>query len=336
MIPGVNNNGTNVATQAIVTIPFNVDNLPEQRQSNSPFTISRSSNVNAFNISQYELLAMDMNDLQPGRLSSVFSSLTGFEYDPRAGDVGLKQRIKPVGVAFGRINYNANSGLADEQISVISNGLVPLRWISEDITSPSYGDLFVAYPVSTDAATRDRQLAKASANATGARYYGDIKGDGKVPLLMKRFDGSEIDDLFYDALDMFFVNPKMYFEKVPLIDEANLSVLEMVLYKVVIGLSQMTFDTMVTDGKSAEDAARDSVTLHFHKYMTTPLTAAVKEKYIESLKADKATIEKVVKTGIQTQNALVAYKVAIQTILSSVVGRVVGNRVDGTVPVYLG
>jgi hypothetical protein len=60
------------------------------------------------------------------------------------------------------------------------------------------------------------------------------------------------------------------------------------------------------------------------------MTSEQTKKLKESMKADDLAMSDSFK------KMFVAYRVAIQTMMSSIVGRVVGNRIDGTVPVYLG
>jgi len=290
----------------------------------------------SYSIAQNELVVMDTDVSRPGMVPKVFSSLTGVEYEPRNGDAGLAKRMVPLGIALTRINFASASGLAPTKITVVTNGLVPLRWVSEEVRSPMPGDLFCAYPPKTDQVQRETQLKKANDNSSGNRYQSDLLGDNRTPMLMKKFNGSEIDDLIVDALDMLYEDVEKHLLILPTAAQRSFSPVETVLYHVILALF------VVADAENPQKTMKERITAvddtvrgYFLKYMKTKRTRAEKERLLQGLKSDD---EKKAALGISQamKVMLMNYRIAIMALLTSVVGRVVGNRNDGTVPVYLG
>jgi hypothetical protein len=331
MIPGVSNNSGTAPMQAIVTVSYDVENLLVERKATGATTIGTGNGGDSYSIAQNELIVMDTDVSRPGMIPKVFSSLTGLEYNARNGDAGLTKRMVPLGVALTRINFVSASGLAPTKITVVTNGLVPLRWTSEQVRSPMPGDLFCAYPPKTDPIQRDIQLKKVSENSSGSRYHGDILGDNRTPMLMKKFNGSEIEDLIVDALDMLFENPELHLQILPTAAQRSFSPVETVLYNVVLGMvaDKLAGLTIAEQKEALKKAVRP-----FGSFMKTKRTQALRRQYLDVL-ADDARLK--VKSREKVFRAMfVNYRIAIMTLLTSVVGRVVGNRNDGTVPVYLG
>jgi hypothetical protein len=326
LINGVSSNSGTNPMQAIVTTSFDVDNLPVERVvSSGAAKMGTGSKGDSYSIAQNELVVMDTEVTRPGMVPAVFSSLTGLDYDPRRGDAGLAKRMVPLGVAITRINFVSASGLYEPKVTVVTNGLVPLRWVSEEIRSPMPGDLFCAYPPKTDAAARHHQLTTVSQNSTGSRYHGDIMGDVRTPMLMKRFSGTEVDDLIKDALDMLVEAPLAHWEKSKNAGDLALSPVQSVLYNMILAMSEIIEEGAPVDAQITNEIVLKGVAGMWGPYMTTALTIPIKERY--SVPNEFSSVLK---------KMLTAYRIAIQTIMSTVVGRVVGNRIDGTVPVYLG
>ena len=332
LIPGVNSNSGTPAMQAIVTANMSTEDLPNTRNSASAIArMGTGSKGDSYSIAQNELVVMDSDVTRPGMVPAVFSSLTGLDFDPRFGDAGLAKRMVPLGVAITRINYASASGLFEQKVTVVTNGLVPLRWVSEEIRSPMPGDLFCAYPPKTDPVARHHQLTTVSENSSGSRYHGDILGDVRTPMLMKKFTGAEIDDLIIDALDMFVQAPMVHLNKAKDAEQRSLSPVENVLYNVVLGLAKMKF-------QGDENALSHLVVAFWGSYMTTQATIAFKKKVdgVPLTAEEGDEIKSAAAFAGFIRSLLTSYRVAINATMSSVVGRIVGNRIDGTVPVYLG
>jgi hypothetical protein len=198
------------------------------------------------------------------------------------------------------------------------------------------GDLFCAYPPKTDQVQRETQLKKANDNSSGNRYQSDLLGDNRTPMLMKKFNGSEIDDLIVDALDMLYEDVEKHLLILPTAAQRSFSPVETVLYHVILALF------VVADAENPQKTMKERITAvddtvrgYFLKYMKTKRTRAEKERLLQGLKSDD---EKKAALGISQamKVMLMNYRIAIMALLTSVVGRVVGNRNDGTVPVYLG
>lgn len=336
MIPGVSNNSGTAPMQAIVTVSYDVENLPVERKSAGPATMGTGNGGDSYSIAQNELVVMDTDVSRPGMVPKVFSSLTGVEYEPRNGDAGLAKRMVPLGVALTRINFASASGLAPTKITVVTNGLVPLRWVSEEVRSPMPGDLFCAYPPKTDQVQRETQLKKANDNSSGNRYQSDLLGDNRTPMLMKKFNGSEIDDLIVDALDMLYEDPAKHLQILPTAAQRSFSPVETVLYHVVLALLVVfNVDKPLETLDDKLDGVDVTVGMFFMKYMKTKRTRAVKERLLKSMKDEEGRKASSI-ISQATKVMFMNYRIAIMALLTSVVGRVVGNRNDGTVPVYLG
>jgi hypothetical protein len=198
------------------------------------------------------------------------------------------------------------------------------------------GDLFCAYPPKTDQVQRETQLKKANDNSSGNRYQSDLLGDNRTPMLMKKFNGSEIDDLIVDALDMLYEDPVKHLQILPTAAQRSFSPVETVLYHVILAVPAAIFaaePSKTMDEKRTE--VDQAMILFFLKYMKTKRTRAERARILAKLGSEEKK-KTALGTGKAVKMMFMSYRIAIMALLTSVVGRVVGNRNDGTVPVYLG
>lgn len=290
---------------------------------------------------------MDRRYHAPGHTPAVFSSLTGLEYDKRAGDAGLNRRLAAVGVAINHIHFNAASGLANQRVTVVTNGLVPISWTSEHIEPPSPGDLVVAYPPSTEPAVRENQLRKVNDNAAGQRYQGDIVGDNRTPMLMKKFTGAEMEDLPIEALDWLVGNMTMIlrdlnsYKKNQNLTPAQQFAIHIILLPAISDITQLVrtgpstgpaADISRGDLSSYETVLSHYLAAKYSLYATTELTArwVQKENDMDPYNEDDLESARLIR------NAFITYRNLLLGSMTSVIGRIVGTRIDGMVPIFLG
>jgi len=334
MQPGISSNSGSQPHQATVTVSFLAFNGPEDRNIRGQTTLGSGNGPASYTIYKNELVVMDRRYAAPGHTPAVFSSLSGLEYDPRAGDAGLNRRLAAVGVAINHIHFNAASGLANQRVTVVTNGLVPIAWTSEFIDPPSPGDLVVAYPPSTDAAVRENQLQKVSDNAAGSRYQGDIVGDSRTPMLMRKFTGAEMDDLPIEALEYFISNYQKWLpfqSENP--DTRDLTpVQSFAVYIIYAPLAIAAINQYGRDLSQMERFITRSVCINWSTYMTTQKTMA----WLEKVTSANPLSEGEKNMGEAWRAALLSYRNLLLGCMTSVIGRIVGTRIDGMVPIFLG
>lgn len=330
MQPGVSSNSGSQPHQATVTVSFLAFNGPEDRNIRGATTLGTGNGPASYTIHKNELVVMDRRYNVPGHVPTVFSSLSGLEFDARAGNAGLKRRLAAVGVAINHIHFNSASGLANQRVTVVTNGLVPISWTSEFIEPPSPGDLVVAYPPSTDPAERERQLQKVSDNAAGQRYQGDIVGDARTPMLMRKFTGTEMDDLAIDALEYVAGNlAKLLNDGLSAQKRRDLSPTESFAINVIFVPTLVAAGVdAVKDPSAYQDKFLDILFTNWGSYMTTPLLGKLLDEFSQNsyTQLSAATM----------RNALLTYRNLLMGFQNSVIGRIVGTRIDGMVPIFLG
>jgi hypothetical protein len=337
MIPGVSSNTGQNPTEATVNVSFPVSNIPEVRRANVGMpTLGTGNSADSYTIHPNELVVYDRDEAIPGRLPPVFSSLSGLRFNQNTGDAGLRHRLVPVGVAITQVHFKAASGLYDPRITVATNGLVPLRWKSEKIEHPMPGDLVCAYPPQTNSAERKRQLTDVKNNSSGDRSKDDIERDARVPMLMKRFDSSMVDDMIVDALELFCTNPMGYINN-PKLDYATPK--EVLIYDVLLVIGKFA---TASDPRALTPEEKIANILHlFQRYANTPTTIDARNRYpagnYSNLnkgdyfdRLDNNKVEFLVETLVA------ALRTTIDRCYASVIGRIVRPLIGGDVMIFLG
>ena len=337
MQSGISSNSGSQPHQATVTVSFLAFNGPEERNSRGQNTLGTGNGPASYTIHRNELVVMDRRYHAPGHTPAVFSSLTGLEYDKRAGDAGLNRRLAAVGVAINHIHFNAASGLANQRVTVVTNGLVPISWTSEHIEPPSPGDLVVAYPPSTVPAIRENQLRKVNDNAAGQRYQGDIVGDNRTPMLMKKFTGTEMDDLPIEGLEWLVENFDSIWSDIDNYKKrTNLPPAQMFAIHVMLAplaaFLNLSGAAELRDLGKAREALFTVLAVHYRSYATTEKTA----RWLAELSRDDEKLAGASELSAVTRNSLITYRNLLLGCMTSVIGRIVGTRIDGMVPIFLG
>lgn len=339
MIPGVSSNVGQNPAQASVNVTFPIDDIPEQRRQNANgTTLGMGNGPDSYTVHPGELVVYDRDACTPGCQPPVFSSLSGLRYNQRNGDAGLENRLVPVGVAVTLVHFKAASGLRSTKITVATNGLVAMHWKSPKIEHPMPGDLVCAYPPTTDRVERENQLKKVSNNSSGDRFQGDIERDNRIPMLMKRFDISQVDDLIVRALDKFAENPQAY------VTGSKPDILtpeEMIIYDVLLTVTAISAGMTTKKFESFDSNEKIASVLAVFSTISTPTIEAQRLAFPAQTYTNLGKDEYFDKIADNQLSKLidllmVSMRTVIDRCYQSVIGRIVRPRIGGDVMIFLG